>query len=152
MKVKVAQLCPTLCDPTDYTVHGILQARILEWVAFPFSRGSSQPRDRIQVSCIAGRFFTGWATREARMLTQIRLVSTFFTSCSYHFVLVLVMVRTLTHYTHSCFHVHKIAVSMLYIRLPELIYLTNKSLYLLPLPHSPWKPQFYSLFLWVHCF
>ena len=42
-KVKVAQLCPTLCDPMDYTVHGILQARILEWVAFPFSRGSSQP-------------------------------------------------------------------------------------------------------------
>ena len=44
-KVKVAQSCPTLCDPTDYTVHGILQARILEWVAFPFSRVSSQPRD-----------------------------------------------------------------------------------------------------------
>ena len=44
--------------PTDYTVHGILQARILEWVAFPFSRGSSQPMDRIQVSCIAGEFFT----------------------------------------------------------------------------------------------
>jgi len=41
-KVKVTQLCPTLCDPMDYTVHGILQARILEWVAFPFSRGSSQ--------------------------------------------------------------------------------------------------------------
>ena len=51
--------------PMDYTVHGILQARILEWVAFPFSRGSSQPRDRIQVSCIAGGFFTSWATREA---------------------------------------------------------------------------------------
>ena len=49
-KVKVAQLCPTLCDPMDYTVHGILQARILEWVAFPFSRGSCQPRDRTQVS------------------------------------------------------------------------------------------------------
>ena len=44
MKVKVAQSCPTLCDPIDYTVHGILQARILEWVAYPFSRGSSQPR------------------------------------------------------------------------------------------------------------
>ena len=42
--VKVAQSCPTLCDPMDYVVHGILQARILEWVAFPFSRGSSQPR------------------------------------------------------------------------------------------------------------
>ena len=54
MKVKVAQLCLTLCYPVDYTVHGILQARILEWVAVPFSRSSSQPR----VSCIAGRFFT----------------------------------------------------------------------------------------------
>ena len=51
-EVKVAQSCPTLGNPMDYTVHGILQARILEWVAFPFSRGSSQPRDRTQVSCI----------------------------------------------------------------------------------------------------
>ena len=50
-------------DPRDYTVHGILQATILEWVAFPFSRGSSQPRERTQVSCIVGRFFTNWATR-----------------------------------------------------------------------------------------
>ena len=47
-----------LCDPMDYTVHEILQARILEWEAFPFSRGSSKPKDRTQVSCIAGRFFT----------------------------------------------------------------------------------------------
>ena len=46
----------------DHTVHGILQARILQWVAFPFSRESSQPKDQIQVSCIAGRFFTHWAT------------------------------------------------------------------------------------------
>ena len=45
-KVKVAQSCPTLCDPMNYIVHGILQARILEWVVFPFSRGSSQPRYR----------------------------------------------------------------------------------------------------------
>ena len=58
LEVKVAQSCPTLGDPTDYTVHGILQARILEWVAVPFSRGSSQPRDRTQVSRITGRFFT----------------------------------------------------------------------------------------------
>ena len=48
----------------DYTVHGILQARILEWVAFPFCRGSSQPRDWTQVSRVADRFFTSWATRE----------------------------------------------------------------------------------------
>ena len=65
-KVKVAQSCLTLCDLMDYTVGGILQASILEWVAFPFSRGSSQPRDRTQVSCIAGRFFTSWATREVQ--------------------------------------------------------------------------------------
>ena len=59
MKVKeeVTQFCPALCDPMDYTVHGILQARILEWV-IPFSRGSSQTRDQTQVSHIAGEFFT----------------------------------------------------------------------------------------------
>ena len=51
-------------DPMDYRVYGILQARIVEWVAFPFSRGSSQPRDQTQVSHIAGRFFTNWAIRE----------------------------------------------------------------------------------------
>ena len=61
VKVLVAQLCPTPCNPMDYSlpgssVHGISQARVLEWVAIPFSRGSSQPRDRTQVSCIAGRF------------------------------------------------------------------------------------------------
>ena len=50
----------------DDIAHGILQARILEWVVFPFSRGSSQPRDRTEVSCIAGGFFTSWATREAQ--------------------------------------------------------------------------------------
>ena len=64
VKVKVAQLCPTFCDPMDYTVHEILQARVLEWVAIPFSRGSSQPRDRTQVSHTADGFFTSWATRE----------------------------------------------------------------------------------------
>ena len=53
-------------NPMNYTVHGILQARILEWVAFPFSRKSSQPRDQTQVSHIAGRFFTSWVRREAQ--------------------------------------------------------------------------------------
>ena len=58
-EVKVTQSCLTLCDPMDYLVYGILQTRILEWVvAFPFSRGSSQPRDRTQVSHMAGGFFT----------------------------------------------------------------------------------------------
>ena len=58
VKGKIMQSCPTLGDPLDYTVHGILQARILEWAAFAFSRGSFQPRDRTQVSRIAGGFFT----------------------------------------------------------------------------------------------
>ena len=66
----VTQSCPTLCDPVDCSlpgssVHGIFQARVLEWVAIPFPRGSSQPRDRTLVSCITGRFFTIQATWEA---------------------------------------------------------------------------------------
>ena len=68
-KVLVAQSCPTLCDrmncgPSSSSVHGILQARSLEWVAISFSRGSSRPGDGAQVSCSAGRFFTICATRE----------------------------------------------------------------------------------------
>ena len=70
MKVKVTQLCLTLCDPMDYTVYGILQARMLEWVAGPFSRVSSQTRDQTQVSRIAGRFYTSWANREAPIYTH----------------------------------------------------------------------------------
>ena len=53
-------------QPHVYTVHGFLQAKILEWVAFPFSRGSSQPRDQTQVSQIVGGFFSSWATKEAQ--------------------------------------------------------------------------------------
>jgi len=67
--VNVTQSCLTLCDPMNYslpgpTVHEILQTRIIEWVAIPFSRGSSQPRDQPQFSGITGGFFTIWATRE----------------------------------------------------------------------------------------
>ena len=70
---EVAQLCPTLCNPMDFSppgssIHGILQARILKWVAISFSRGSSWPRDRTQVSHIAGRHFNLWATREAQSM------------------------------------------------------------------------------------
>ena len=69
-KVLVAQLCLTLCNPMIYSppgssVHGIFQARILEWLTISFSSGSSQPRDKTRLSCTAGRFFTDWATREA---------------------------------------------------------------------------------------
>ena len=71
VKVLVAQSCLTLCDPMDCrppgsSVHGVLQARILEWIAILFSRGSSWPRDQIKISCIVGRFFTISATRDAQ--------------------------------------------------------------------------------------
>ena len=73
MLVLITQSCLTLCSPMDCSlsgssVHGILQARMLEWVSIPFSRRSSQPRDQTQVSCIAAKFFTVWATREAPFL------------------------------------------------------------------------------------
>ena len=66
MHAESLQSCPTLCDPMDCgppgsSVHGILQARILKWVAISFSRRSSWPRNQTRVSCIAGRFFTNWA-------------------------------------------------------------------------------------------
>ena len=70
MHAKSFQSHPTLCDPMDYSLpgsslHGIFQSRILEWIATLSCRGSSLPRDRIWVLCIAGRFFTIWVTREA---------------------------------------------------------------------------------------
>ena len=69
----VAQFCPALCTSVDQgspgsSFHGILQARTLEWIAIPCFRGSSWPRDRTRVACIASRFFTLWATREAQEL------------------------------------------------------------------------------------
>ena len=82
VKVLATSSCPTLCYSMDYSlpgssVHRILQARILQWVAIPFSRGFSQPRDWTWVSCLAGRFFLIWATREVlyclmrMLLTQL---------------------------------------------------------------------------------
>ena len=65
---KVTQSCPTLCNPVDYTVHGTFQATILEWVAYPFSRDSSWPRNRTGDSCVADRVFTNWAIREAQLI------------------------------------------------------------------------------------
>ena len=58
-------MTPMDSSPPGSSIHGILQAGILEWAAIPFSRGSSQPRDQTRVSLLAGRFFTSWATREA---------------------------------------------------------------------------------------
>ena len=80
---EVTQLCPTLCDPMDCnlsgsSVHGIFQARRLEWVVISFSTGSSQPRDWTWVSHIAGRFFTIWATRKA--------LSIYLSICTYMYV------------------------------------------------------------------
>ena len=77
---EVAQSCPTLCDPMDcslpgFSIHGIFQARILEWVAISFSRGSSWPRNQTWVSCIAGKCFILWATREALVCSPYILVS-----------------------------------------------------------------------------
>ena len=65
---KNTQSCPTPCDPMDYKVHGILHASMLEWLAFPFPRGSSQLRDQTQVSCIAGRFFISQVTSWTKKL------------------------------------------------------------------------------------
>ena len=78
MCAKSLQLFLTLCDPMYWSppgssVHGILKARILEWVAVSFSRGSSQPRDQTQVSRIAGRLFTIGATREA-MISELQFM------------------------------------------------------------------------------
>ena len=72
---EVVQSCPTLCDPVDcnllgFSIHGILQARILEWIAMSFSRGSSRPRDQTGVSCTAGGFFTSRATKEAPLKSK----------------------------------------------------------------------------------
>ena len=68
--MKVSQSCPTLCESMNYTVHGILQARMLEWRAFPFSRGSSQPLDRTQVSHTTSGSVTNWAEGENESKTE----------------------------------------------------------------------------------
>ena len=81
-KSELAQSCPTLCDPMDCSspgssVYGILQARILQWLAIPFSRGSSKPRDQTWVSCIPGRVFTIWAKgrRRSQLLVFFLLIN-----------------------------------------------------------------------------
>ena len=86
IKVKV---CLTLCDHTDRSppgssVHGILQVRILEWVAILFSRGSSWLRDRTLVSCIGGRFFTFWASRGAPIIIKLFPIRTIWKQRTYH--------------------------------------------------------------------
>ena len=67
----VTQSCLTLCNPWTVACQAFLQARILEWVAIPFSRGSSKSKGGTRVSCIAGRLFTIWGTREAPMIALV---------------------------------------------------------------------------------
>ena len=87
--VLVTQLCSTLCDPMNCSLpgpsaHGTLKARMLQWVAILFTRGSFQPRGWTWVSCTAGRFFTIWATREVPILPQKINKLTFFPSPKFH--------------------------------------------------------------------
>ena len=100
--------CPTLCDPMDYnlpgfSVHGIFQARILEWVAVPISRGSSQPRDRTRVSHIVGRFFTIWVIidnyyiNKNPFLKSVKWTGSLWPALSHH---------SLSWGMHVCVHIH----------------------------------------------
>ena len=88
---EVSQSCPTLCDPIDCSlpvssVHGIFQARVLEWAAISFSRGSSRPRDRTPVSLIVGRYFTILATRDALCRTEVYIVTFHLHGCGFCFI------------------------------------------------------------------
>ena len=103
------QLCPTLCDPMNCSSqgssgHGIVQARVLEWVAIPFSRESSKPRDRSWVSHIAGRFFTLWGTREAPtqgwVPSNIKHWNSFMRSDSFHVFVPILCCRDLKKFNY----------------------------------------------------
>ena len=111
--MKVTQSCPTLWDPMDYTALWILQAWILKWVAFPFSRGSSQPRDQTQVSCIAGEFFTSWAkVVGADINLDAPLHWVFAKAFALFFFFFLIMLFTLiSFFKGSTFHFHFIMIT-----------------------------------------
>ena len=81
-KQRCGQTCSARGGGGSYTVHGILQAKILEWVAFPFSKGSSQPRNQTRVSCIAGGFFTSWVIREAPKVVKYVVNHYIFNICT----------------------------------------------------------------------
>ena len=104
------QSCPTLCDPTDdstpvSSVHGILQARILEWVTLSFSRGSCWPRVQILVSCTTGRFFTVWATKEA-LYIHIHIYICVHIYTIYTHIYMCVHIYTLYTYIYVCIYVY----------------------------------------------
>ena len=123
----VSQLSLTLCDPMDcsppgFSVHWILQARILEWVVVPFSRESSQPRDQTQVSCFAGRFYTIWVTRKVPNLLLQREV---FLHVSHYF-----------HFENNNSQIIFLFLSFILIYSKELIFASYyKLLYLKPNPN-----------------
>ena len=121
--VLVIQSRLTLCDPTDcslpgFSVHGILQAKILEWIAIPFSRGTSQPRYWTLVSCIAGRFYTVWATGKS--------------SCYIYF----------THYHSDSLMLSQRLVPKIYYSPPGLFIIASASL------HFHWLPALPLLAVW----
>ena len=128
---KSLQSCLILCDPMDCTppgssVHGILQARILEWVAIPSSKGSSRPTDRTCSSCVAGRFHTTWATGEAPELSG---TSTFIYLFIYFY------------FFNFIFKFYNIVLVLPYIEMnPPQVYMGSPSWTLLP-PPSPYHPS-----------
>ena len=132
---------PTPCDPMDCSlpgsfVHGILQARILEWVAISFSRGSSRPRYQTRVSCIAGRFFTIWAARKAHLCIH---------------VFILPKTPLLSRLPHNieqssmCYTVGPYWLSILNID----VYMSVSNSLTIPSSHPPhWQPLVHSLNPW----
>ena len=118
--MKVTQSCLTLCDPMDCTFHGILQARILEWIAFAFYRGSSQPRDPTQVSHIASRFFTNWATRKPKN-TGVGIAGGFFTNWATREAMRNIYKCSNYHTTALISHVSKVMLKTLQARLKQYV-------------------------------
>ena len=123
LKVKeseVSQLCPTLCNPMDYSLpgssaHGISQARVLQWVAISFSRGSSQPRDWTLVSHIVGRRFTASTTREVLiMLRHIYIYPQIYISTH--------IVSSISIFVESCYHKWMLICQMLFLHLWRWLY------------------------------
>ena len=112
MHVLVNQSCSILCNPMDCTppgssIHGILHARILEWVAIPFSRGSSWPRNWTLVSCIASGFFTVWDTREAIInFTFYHNKSQIYINIFIYIVLSVCVYKHIHTHTHTHTHTH----------------------------------------------
>ena len=118
--VKVAQSCQILFDLMDYIVQGILQARILEWVAYPFSSRSSQPRNWTRVSCIAGGFFTNWAIREHNTIYPYFLYSL---TVVFHWTVLLAWLQILLMETRKASH--KFLITVIIIHSYEWLIITS---------------------------